>query len=360
MTITAYIPCHNNERTIGEATAALRKQSRAADQYLFINDRCSDRSPEIARENGFQVIDLAGKQGLAAGRNLALRVCTSEILVGLDADVVAAENYLEKMHEAFGRHADKAAIGGRLEERFTDSLPDLWRSIQMPQHHGDREQVDPRLLYGATMACRVEAIRKIGGWDERCVATFDDFDLCNRLKNAGLHFVYAPDCRAWHIRRDTLDSVLRTFWNWQYVGYENLLADMKVWLNERVPRIWAAYRYMRVREMDHPTISAITLLMPWSMMIRDVFAMRKSMRYFADPTPLIAVAGDVLSRYGATQQFVADVQRWLAQLISSLEQTPGWPAVDVLICDVARHYALECIPDAAYWGKCEMGGNMFG
>ena len=88
MTITAYIPCHNNETTIGQAAAALRKQTRPADQYLFINDRCTDRSPDIAREHGFTVVDLVGKKGLAAGRNLALQLCASDVLFGVDADVV--------------------------------------------------------------------------------------------------------------------------------------------------------------------------------------------------------------------------------------------------------------------------------
>jgi cellulose synthase/poly-beta-1,6-N-acetylglucosamine synthase-like glycosyltransferase len=359
VTITAYIPCHNNEKTVGETAAALRNQTRPADQYLFINDRCTDRSPEIAKENGFQVLDLTGAMGLGAGRNLALQTCTSEILLGLDADVLPADDYIEKMHDAFQRNPDKPAIGGRLDEKYTDTLPDLWRSIHMPQHHGDAEQIDPRLLYGATMACRVDPVRRIGGWDPRCIASFDDLNLCNRLRQVGFHLLYTPTCRAWHIRRDTLDSVLRSFHNWQSFEFEPPPPDLIPWLHDRISKIWRAYRFMRVREIDHPTLSAITLLMPWSCMIRDVFALRKSARFFADPAPLIPLAGEVFTRYGAPQKLVAAIQTWLSKLIQSLEQNPAWPPLNSAITDIARHYAFESIPDAAYWRNCESGPHLF-
>jgi glycosyltransferase involved in cell wall biosynthesis len=359
VTITAYIPCHNNEKTIGEATAALRKQSRSADRYIFINDRCTDRSPQIARDNGFEVIDLVGAIGLGAGRNLALQHCISEILLGIDADVVPAEDFIDKMHAAFERNPSMAAIGGRLDEKFTDTLPDLWRSIHMPQHHGDREQIDPRLLYGATMACRAGVIRRIGGWDARCVASYEDLNLCNRLRQAGLHFLYTPACRAWHYRRDTLDSLLRSFYSWQSFEYEQPPGEIGAWLDDRICKIWRAYRFIRVQELDQPKLSAITLLMPWSCMIRDFFTLRQWAHYQADPTPLIPLAGEVMTRCGGPAKLVLVLQGWLAQLISSLEKTPGLPPVDSAILHVIRHYAFESIPDSAYWRNCEIGGSIF-
>src|SRR5580658_9474894 len=127
MKITVYVPCHNNEETVGQTLASLRQQSRPADQFLFINDRCTDKSPQIAEEQGFQVLQMPGKRGLAAGRNCALANAQGDVILGLDADVVAAENYLQELEKRFSAMSEIAAVGGRVDERFTDTPADLWR-----------------------------------------------------------------------------------------------------------------------------------------------------------------------------------------------------------------------------------------
>src|SRR3954449_10597127 len=90
MRLSVYVPCRNNETTLAEVLWSLHNQTRPADQFLFIHDRCTDRSPAIAADSGFDVHEQVGKIGLAAGRNQALALADGDVLVGLDADVVAA------------------------------------------------------------------------------------------------------------------------------------------------------------------------------------------------------------------------------------------------------------------------------
>src|SRR5690242_19852625 len=98
MRITAYIPCHNGEKTLPEVLQALRAQTRPADQYLFIDDRCTDGSAELAREHGFEVHPTGPADfGLAAGRNLALQHAAGDILFGVDADAVAEPQCLAEI-----------------------------------------------------------------------------------------------------------------------------------------------------------------------------------------------------------------------------------------------------------------------
>ena len=259
MKITVYVPCHNNEATVGQTLASLRQQERPADQFLFINDRCTDKSPDIARQHNFQVLEMPGKKGLAAGRNCALAHAHGEVILGVDADVVIAENYLHELKKRFATMPDIAAIGGRMDERFTDTPADLWRAMHMPQHHGPDEMRDPRILFGSTTACRVAIARALGGWNERFVSHFEDVDLSGRIKAAGHHLLYAPACQAWHLRRDTDDSVLRTHWYWNYFGYEHAVRDFALWLNRRMPYIWQCYRTFRTEDLQHPALAPITL-----------------------------------------------------------------------------------------------------
>src|SRR2546430_1314503 len=97
MRISVYVPCRNNETTLAEVLRSLRNQTRPADQFLFINDRCTDRSPAIAADSGFEVHDQVGNNGVAAGRNQALALANGDVLLGLDADVMAAPDYLARL-----------------------------------------------------------------------------------------------------------------------------------------------------------------------------------------------------------------------------------------------------------------------
>jgi glycosyltransferase involved in cell wall biosynthesis len=353
MKITVYVPCHNNQQTLPEVLAALRGQTRQADQHLFINDHCTDQSPAIAAEQGFQVHEVNESRGLAAGRNEALRRASGDVMLGIDADVVLAPDYLERLEGQFAVHADVAAIGGRLDERFKDTAPDLWRAVHMPQHHGNREQFDPRILFGATMACRVEQVRQIGGWDERYVTNYEDVDLCRRLQAAGARLLYAPDCQAWHLRRDTLDTVLRGIWNWNYAGFEDCFADVNTWIERRVPMTWGMYQRFRVEDLEYPKLTYISLLFPWSFIIRDLDVLGKTVSDVGSPCEVASLARAVLTAYGFEADLVGRAAQWLEQLAVSLghrreAQTPLHP--DIL--GHLRFGSLQSIPDLNYGRRC--------
>jgi len=351
MKITAYVPCHNNQSTLAEVLSALKRQTRPADELLFINERCTDQSPQIAAEHGFRVLENPGHAGLASARNCALANATGEILIGLDADVVIADNYLAELETQFLIRSEVTAVGGRLEEKFTATPADLWRANHMPQHLGPNEQINPRLLTGATMACRVQAIKNLGGWDERYLTNFEDVDLCTRMRAAGLNFLYAPVCQAWHLRRDNLDSVLKTFWNWNYFGYEELLVDPGKWVAERLPFIWRSYRAFRVLDLPHPELRPITFLLPWSMMIRDLFILRQSAGDIGNIRNSLAdILVEVARRYGMRRGLAMQFVDWLTKLGKELEkgQRSPHPLAGAMMLAI-QYAALESIPDGNYW-----------
>ncbi len=360
MRITVYVPCHNNEATLPPVLKALREQSRPADQFLFINDHCTDRSPAIAAEHRFEVHELTPKRGLAAGRNRALELATGDVLVGIDADVVVSGDYLAKLEKHFQANPEIAAIGGRLNERFTETPPDLWRSLHMPQHFGDRPLTNPRLLFGCTMAVRVPVARKIGGWNERFITNNEDADISGRMKSAGLTLLYAPDCLAWHLRRDGLDSVLRSYWNWYYHGSENLFLDMSRWLQTRPQAIWGNYCSLRAAELSMPQLSCVTLLMPWTMLMRDVNALRAAVPDAGNIADVAIAARHVLGRYGFHPQLVGQLAQWLEGLATRIDaeaSTRGRLRRE--ICDAIAYGALGCIPDAGYAQLCQRNAATF-
>jgi GT2 family glycosyltransferase len=352
--ITVYVPCHNNERTVAEVLRGITSQVRPADQVMLIDDHCTDRSPAIARELGVGVIELTDHHGLAAGRNCALQNATGEIILGVDADVVLDKQYLLELERRFDAQAEIAAIGGRLDEKFTDTPADLWRAVHMPQHYGDSEKINPRLLFGATMACRVAPVKEIGGWDEKFKTNHEDLDLSTRLKAGGFKLLYLPACRAAHLRRDTPETVLRGIWNWNRYSFEGNLDTVPMWIAKALPTIWAIYRGFRVVDLQFAALAPITLSMPWEWIVRDLHAMRAAGVETGEIRELIPMARAVLEQYGCGSVLAANLCGRLDRLIAELEdRRAGRGRLSPDIISAVRWMALESIPDGNYWRKCD-------
>ena len=86
------MPCYNEEGTLAIALKALPRQVPGIDvvEWLIINDGSTDRTMEVARENGVDhIVDLGYHQGLAkgfmAGIEASLRA-GADVIVNTDAD----------------------------------------------------------------------------------------------------------------------------------------------------------------------------------------------------------------------------------------------------------------------------------
>ncbi len=92
MKLIIQIPCLNEEETLGETLRALPRAVPGCDsvEWLVINDGSTDRTVEVARENGVDhIVDFATNRGLAkafmAGIERALQE-GADIVVNTDAD----------------------------------------------------------------------------------------------------------------------------------------------------------------------------------------------------------------------------------------------------------------------------------
>lgn len=79
------IPAHNEEAYIGECMESVRSQSYTDVQVIIVCDRCTDRTPAVARAFGYEPLEVeAGSLGRA--RNAGLEHATGEYLLFLDSD----------------------------------------------------------------------------------------------------------------------------------------------------------------------------------------------------------------------------------------------------------------------------------
>jgi GT2 family glycosyltransferase len=351
MKISVYIPCHNGQRSLPEVLAAIKRQTRPADEHLFIDDRCSDASPQIAAEYGFRVLAMKSDFGLGAGRSFALARASGDILLGVDADVVLDEGFLAEVERQFVECAELAAMCGMLIERPGANLPDCWRAEHMVQHEGDEAQWNPYMLYGHSTAGRVSALRAVGGWNRLLRSNAEDADLSARLRVAGCLTRYVPRCQAWHLRRDSLDSLLQNNWNYTYhwLVDSGRIDSLDVWQTCRMPDFWHTYLERLVREQQ-PDIAFITLLAVWDGMVRDLLTYQQRTNAPRALTEVIHDVCECLTLKNAENTVVSAVRGWLTRLVPTPASAAATLALPGDLLQELRRTSMQFLPeDPVYW-----------
>jgi glycosyltransferase involved in cell wall biosynthesis len=173
------IPAHNEEALIGRTLAALHQSAHALGEpyeILVANDASTDRTGEIARENGAQVIAVNRRQ-IAATRNAGARAATGEVFLFVDADTMVTARALR----AAARALRRGAVGGGSTVRFDGPMP-FYAAVL--------ERLLPPFMHALGMAagcflfCTRQAYLAAGGFDEALYCT-EEVAFGQRLKRLG-------------------------------------------------------------------------------------------------------------------------------------------------------------------------------
>lgn len=207
--VSLYIPCYNAEGSIAQVVDAVRGQTCVPGQIIIVDDCSNDRTVEIVR--GFSQVDLLShshNRGVGAARNTAIEAARAPLIASVDSDVIASPFWLERLLIAMYQNPIIGAFGA-LVERHCELPADRWRSRIMPLRFPGSADIDDAVLYGSNTLFTAEALRALGGYDPQFTRAFDDTDLGNKIRAAGLHIRYVHNALCQHTRKDTLQSVLR-------------------------------------------------------------------------------------------------------------------------------------------------------
>ena len=214
--VALYMPAYNAGPFLEQTVPALLEQAYPLEEVIVVDDGSSDDTAARARDLGVRVVQHPENRGLAAARNTAFANLNAAFVAAADSDVVLDPMFLWWAMQEFAVGGPKlAGVGGRLIETHTSTPADLWRSIHCGQDPGDLRKC-PAMLFGADTVFRTRAILEAGGYDERFRTNSEDNDLCRRLREQGHHHAVARFAQAFHLRRDTEESVLNMLWNWAY------------------------------------------------------------------------------------------------------------------------------------------------
>lgn len=272
--ITLYIPVYNAAAYLPEVLQAVMAQSYPIAEVLVVDDGSLDESAQIVQQfktvSGYPIrlIRHERNRGLGAARNTAIEHSGTPILAAIDSDVVLEPAWLATLVPLL-YEPGIAGVGGTLIERYVIGPGDVWRDTFMRQSHGDVAR-EVGGLFGSNTLFWTDKLRAVGGYDPRCRTNGEDAIMAERLKALGFRFRYTPDARCWHLRQDTVLSIMNTFWRWLYFSKQDDKLTFSKTVRSSVQNfrdlLWTLSRSIRVGKFS---CAWIALLLPFYRCYKD-------------------------------------------------------------------------------------------
>ncbi|MFA6459415.1 MAG: glycosyltransferase [Candidatus Paceibacterota bacterium] len=187
--ISIIIPTLNEESVIEDRLRRLKSTLTIPHEIIVTDGKSSDRTVEIARKYADKVVAYDGvtRQTIAQGRNDGARVAVGDLLIFLDADCVIPNPDTEILR----------AIAKFDDPKVVALVP--WIKV-MKEYETWSDYIvyacfNTYLLFinnilnlgvsgGEFQMMRMEDFRKVGGYNEKLVAS-EDVELLSRLKKLG-------------------------------------------------------------------------------------------------------------------------------------------------------------------------------
>ncbi len=169
--LSLIIPVYNEERHIERCLEAISRQTIRPHEVIVVDNKCSDRTVELAKKFDFVRVVAEPKQGRAWARARGFNSATGDILGRIDADSIIDRDWVERVLGHFEADANLSGLTGLAR---TSSLPfttrlksTFWARVYYGFVNG---LFRVQTMWGATMAVRrsdwLAARDKLADFDE--------------------------------------------------------------------------------------------------------------------------------------------------------------------------------------------------
>jgi|GEM_PF-264509 len=231
--LSVIIPTWDGWDLLRSCLAALDAQERRADEVVVVDNGSTDGTPERLREAFPQVavVALATNAGFAAAVNRGVARSSGDAVVLLNNDTVPEPGWLAALEQVALAHPAAAFVTSKMLDPSgtrIDTAGDVIDTAGMPRQRGHGEPDDGRYdvveevlsgCGGATLYRRA-ILERLGGFDERFFAYYEDADLALRGRLAGYRGLYAPSARVRHAASSTSS---------RHPGMKQALSARNVW-----------------------------------------------------------------------------------------------------------------------------------
>ena len=211
--VVVVIPNWNGEDFIKESLQSLEKQSLPHD-VIVVDNGSIDKSVSMIKafHPNVKLIEFKDNAGFAGGVNRGIRPALKsgyEYIALFNNDAVADKHWLEHLVTSAELHKESGIITGkfmRMDKKHIDSTGDQYSIWGMPfpsnRNLLDNESFsEGQHVFSATGGAslyRASMLEKIGLFDEKFFAYYEDVDISFRAQLAGWKVWYEPTALAYH------------------------------------------------------------------------------------------------------------------------------------------------------------------
>lgn len=255
VTVTVLIPAHDEEASLPGTIASLVGQSRPPERIVVVADNCTDRTVEVARAAGVDVVETVGNTHKKAGAlNQVLRAVLpdqgdNDAVMVMDADTRLDDGFLEAAAARLTGDRALMAIGGLFYGEEGAGLLGQFQRNEYSRYSRDIRRRRGRVfvLTGTASVFRPAALRAVAAARGSSIpgvpgdvydtaALTEDNELTIALKSLGALMISPTECTV----VTEMMPTWRALWNqrlrWQRGALENLSA---YGLTPKTFRYWA-------------------------------------------------------------------------------------------------------------------------
>ena len=189
------------------------------------NDEEKTIKNELSKKFSFvKYVESPGNIGYGAGMNLGAKKAKGKYLFILNSDTIILNNSIENLVKFLELRQDYALAGPQLLDKnhqiyelqgvkrltylkalfvltFIDKyFPNNWIAKDYWMKGWNKKAVkDVDVIPGTAFVIRKEIFNEINGFDENFFLYFEEFDLCNRVKNLGYKIAIIPESKIVHL-----------------------------------------------------------------------------------------------------------------------------------------------------------------
>jgi cellulose synthase/poly-beta-1,6-N-acetylglucosamine synthase-like glycosyltransferase len=241
--VTVLIPAHNEETSLPATLDALHAQARRPDRVIVVADNCTDRTVQIARQKGVDVIvtvNNTGKKGGALNQALTQilpEAGTRDAVLVMDADTLLDSRFLDVAAGRLEADPELTAVGGVF---YGEDGHGLVGQFQRNEYARYSTQIRMRhgrvfLLTGTATVFRAQALLDVAaargvfipgetGKVYDTAALTEDNELTFALKSLGATMTSPAECRVTTELMPTWKHLWIQRERWQRGALENLSA----------------------------------------------------------------------------------------------------------------------------------------
>jgi len=210
-TVSVIIPTYNNAKTLRECLQSIVKQTIKPLEIIISDGHSTDGSIDIAKEFNCTITYENGGSRSAAC-NKALEITQGEIVAFTDSDVIAKEDWLEKLVNAFEETQDEKIVcvtgpnieypnesifGKAVSAVYNAFLGGRWSEQVQSIFNKEKRLVESAA--GCNAAYERTALDEMLPFNESLI-TAEDTDINFRLTQKGYSILFIPDAIVYHQR----------------------------------------------------------------------------------------------------------------------------------------------------------------